>query len=792
MNGFTAMPIQKLPFSAKNKKWRKQNVDWADNRNYQNYSPVRNSVRHKKINYDLFNGILHMEDVEALINPDKLDAGYIPDSIQHYPIINSKLQVLRGEELSRVFDYKVVVTNPNAVTDIEENKKKEILARMQEEIKASAESEDDFKQKLTEMGKYYTYKWQDMREIRANALLTHYNAEYDFKTIFNNGFMDALIVAEEIYQTDIVGGEPVLTRLDPAKVRVFRSGYSNKIEDADIIVIEDYWSPGKIVDCFYESLTEKDMQCIAKTPYSEGEGVVDSMGNYDDRAGFINAALSGDQLVTQDGFVWGVDTPNDPYNGMPYDMAGNIKVLRVYWKSWRKIKKVKSYDPITGEEVYNFYPETYVANKEMGEEESVYWINEAWEGTKIGEKLYVNMRPRPVQYNRLSNPSRCHFGIIGTIYNVGSSKPFSLVDMMKPYAYYYDVIHDRLNKLIAKNWGKIIKVDLAQVPAGWDIDKWLYFAKTNSIAIVDSFKEGSGFANGKLAGMMNNNSNGVIDAELGNSIQFHLNLLEFIKGEMSEIIGVTRQREGQVSNRETVGGVERSMIQSSHITEYLFNTHDNLKKRVLEAFLENAKIAMKGKSLKFQYILPDFSKQIMEINGDEFAECDYGVTVENSSDFQKLNQKIDILSQAAMQNGYKLSVITKMFTSSSLMEKIRVLEDAENEVAEQQQKAQQEEAKQQQDLLAMQQETEKRKMDFESEQNKLDNETKILVAEINAKAEAERFAMMNHDAEDGVKEMSAVDRAKFIESQRQFNAKLELEREKLAIQRKAANNKNKK
>ncbi len=32
---------------------------------------------------------------------------------------------------------------------------------------------------------------------------------------------------------------------------------------------------------------------------------------------------------------------------------------RPYWKSRRQIKKVKSYDPETGEEEFNFYPETY-------------------------------------------------------------------------------------------------------------------------------------------------------------------------------------------------------------------------------------------------------------------------------------------------------------------------------------------------------------------------------------------------------------------------------------------------
>ena len=91
------------------------------------------------------------------------------------------------------------------------------------------------------------------------------------------------------------------------------------------------------------------------------------------------------------------------------------------------------------------------------------------------------MRPRVMQYNRLTNPSRCHFGIVCSIYNLNESKPYSLVDMMKPFSYLYDAIHDRLNKLLSKNWGKIIELDLAKVPTGWTIDKRMHFAITNNI-----------------------------------------------------------------------------------------------------------------------------------------------------------------------------------------------------------------------------------------------------------------------------------------------------------------------
>lgn len=181
------------------------------------------------------------------------------------------------------------------------------------------------------------------------------------------------------------------------------------------------------------------------------------------------------------------------------------------------------------------------------------------------------------------------------------------------------------------------------------------FARTNNIAVIDSFKEGNiGAATGKLAGAMNNASSGVIDAELGNSLQQNINLLEFIKMEMSDVAGISKQREGQISNRETVGGVERATLQSSHITEWLFVIHEDVKKRALECFLETAKIALRGRSKKFQYILSDGSMEVMDIDGDEFAEADYGLVVDNSNAIQELQQNGYVGSGSSTKSNIKL------------------------------------------------------------------------------------------------------------------------------------------
>jgi len=779
MSEFLNLPPQQLPFSSKTKIWRKKHLDWADSKTFFNYSLVRKSVIHKKINYDLLNGKLHMSDLELVLNPENIKAGYIPDRIQHYPIMNSKLNVLRGEESKRVFDYKVIVTNPNAVSEIENNKKNEIFESLKQLVSNKARSEDEYNSELEKLNKYYSYEWQDLREVRANALLNHYVKEYNIPLLFNKGFMDAATVAEEIYQCDIIGGEPTIEKLNPLKVRIFKSGYSSNIEDADIIIIEDYWSPGKVIDTFYDVLTKKDRDYIENIPDHVGQAATDSMDNIDERFGFVNNNMVGDEMSTN-GFYF------DPFNLfsdsmsntlLPYDLAGNLRVLRMYWKSRKKVKKVKSYDPETGEEVYNIYPETYILDKEKGEEEQVFYINEAWEGTKIGTDIYVNMRPRVIQYNSLSNPSRCHFGIIGSIYNLNESRPFSLVDMMKQYNYLYDIIHDRLNKLMARSWGKILKLDLAKIPKGWDIEKWMYFAKANGLAVEDSFREGNiGASTGKLAGGLNNASSGVIDAEYGNAIQQNINLLEFIKLEMSEVAGITKQREGQISNRETVGGVERATLQSSHITEWLYVQHDDVKRRVLECFLETAKIALKGRSKKFQYLLSDTSLKIMDIDGDEFADADYGLLVDNNSGTQELSQKLDTLAQAALQNQkLSFSTIMKLYSSSSIVEKQRLVEQDERDMQQRDAQAQESQFNMQKEISEANLQSKRDELQQRDDANIRDNDTKLTIAKLQAESN-----IINNSNTDNTNDNN-LDKENLIEKIREFDEKLKLDKEKLNL-----------
>jgi hypothetical protein len=131
-----------LPFSQKGKKWRKQCVDFACDHTFLSSGANRKSVLHKKINYDLLNGKLDMNDLEVILNPTKLNNDLIPEKIQHYPLINSKLNVLRGEEAKRLFDYRAIVTDSNSISEASNAKKAELLQELQRLIEDTSSSEE--------------------------------------------------------------------------------------------------------------------------------------------------------------------------------------------------------------------------------------------------------------------------------------------------------------------------------------------------------------------------------------------------------------------------------------------------------------------------------------------------------------------------------------------------------------------------------------------------------------------------------------------------------------------------
>lgn len=687
LNAIQNFPPQKLPYNKKTKEWRKKHLDWADSQSRLFSETIRKRVDQKKINVDLYNGKLNKEDMKLTLNPGGLDEFYVPDAIQHYPIIAPRIDVLVGEEASRRFDWHVTITNPTSITMAENNKKKELQGRMQSLMEADI-PEEEMEAELKKLSDYMAFEWQDFREKRANELLKHFIKELGVKHKFSEGFKDALINAEEGYLCDIIHGNPIFEKLNPLKTYVIQHGYSNRYEDASVIVIDDYWSPGRAVDTYHADLKEKDIDYILNNGKTNPQGGRELDGDrfkedIDDREGILLARNNISTLTDN------LDMIQDAFQGFTYrntyfDTNGNIRVLRVFWRSYKKIQMIKWYDE-DGEEQVKYRNEDYVPNTALGEESETRWVSQWWQGVKIGKNVYVDMRPRPIQYNKIGNPGYNTPGIVGQIYNTNDQRAVSMLDRAKVFNYIFNGAFLRLMDAYSKYFGPILEIDKAKMPVGWDITKTLYFAKKAGVLVIDSFREGNkGNATGKLAGAIGNTTGKIMQSDISSFVQQNLNLMEYAKSMMDEITGVPKQRLGNVEKRETVGGVDTAIRQSNYVTEMIFRTHDELKKRALILLLETAKIAMKGNKMKLQYIGSDYTNQVMEIDGDQFAEEEYGLDISDGSDSMKLEQNLDQLAHAALQNQMlSFSTIMKIYNSPSLTEIQRLIEKEEREKEQQ-------------------------------------------------------------------------------------------------------------
>jgi len=151
-----------------------------------------------------------------------------------------------------------------------------------------------------------------------------------------------------------------------------------------------------------------------------------------------------------------------------------------------------------------------------------------------------------------------------------------------------------------------------------------------------------------------------------------------IEDMVSEISGVSKQREGSISSNELVGNVERSVNQSAHITEPWFWLHNQVKKHVLSMLLNTAKEAWKdGQKQNISYVLDDATRVFLQISDNFFYE-DFDLFVTDSTKEDTQIQMLKQLMQPAMQNGASLVEAAEIITLdnvNAIKMKLQEIED---------------------------------------------------------------------------------------------------------------------
>lgn len=741
MRNINQFPLQRLPMSKKTQDWKEACVDYIAGHSQGSSRDGNNRSRKEEMQtyYDLYNSIYSEKDLKYVTNPFKQQDGF-PAMAQDYNIIKPKIDLLLGEETKRPFNFRVVHTSDIATSEIQDKAKQMIVDYIQATImsKLGPEEQARYQEALQsgeimtpeQIQKYISKDYKDIAEITAYHSLNYLKNKLNITHEFFKGWKDALIGGEEIYYVGIVNGEPCLQRINPIYF-----DYDSDTSDLEFIH-EAQW-------CCYEmimSLTEVYDRLYDKMSEKQLNELLDMM---DDRS------KGG---VTPEVRKTSLDYPHikthsiNGFSSNPFEEADNIHVWHCCWKSLKKIGFVNIINPETGMPEEYQVDETY---KETGNELDVEWkwIIEVWEGYRIGQDLYVGIQPIEYQHISADNPNAQRLPYTGVIYNNTNSRPRSLVSMMKPLQYMYIVLWYRLELAMARDKGKVVTMDITQIPKSMNIDvaKWMHYLSALGVNFVNPYEEGwdiPGREGGKPSQF---NQISALDLTMANTIDQYINLMYKIESMLSEISGVSKQREGSISSNELVSNVERSVVQSAHITEPWFWVHNQVKKECLTMLLDTAKHAWKDNKTSIQYVLDDATRAFLTLSDDFFYE-DMDIFVEDTTKNQQQIEALKNLMQPAMQNGASLLDIAEIITMDNVTMIRSKLEEIEQKRMEQQQAMEQAQAEREQQMAQIQNEIKEEElmlkeaeMDLKKYEIDSNNATKITVAQLNAYRGAENM-----------------------------------------------------
>ena len=722
-------PQQKLPLKKKDEKWQHDCVNYIIGEG----SIVSDGPTHSKFGelqtyYNLYNSIFDERDFKKITNPFKVEDGF-PATPQDFNIIRPKVDLLIGEETKRPMNFRVVRTSQEAASDLMEAQKQLLIQYLQAAItsKMGPEEQQQFQQQLQNgeimppeaIAKYMDKDYKDVVENAAYHTIVYLREKLNLDNEFIKGWKDALIAGREIYYVGVLGAEPYAERVNPIDFSFDKSPDLEFIEDGSWCCRKMRLPITEVYDRYYDKLTEKDLNKLEEM-INKVSG--NSAGDKDERDLF-----KGIQLHFYD----------NPINDDSSSRC--VNVWHCCWKSFKKMYYVTTFDQ-TGQPQIDILDESYIPT---GDEISVEqdWIIEVWEGYRCGNDLYFGIQPVEYQHVSIDNPNSQKLPYCGAVYSNTNSKPRSLVSILKPLQYMYIVLWYRLELAIARDKGKVVNMDITQIPKSMNItpERWMHYLGSVGVNFINPYEEGwniPGREGGKPAQF---NQITALDLTMSNVIAEYIQLMDKIETLAGTISGITEQRTGAISTSELVGNVERSVVQSSHITEPLFWVHNQCKRRVLNMLINVAKGAWEetGKK-KLSYIFDNGERAFIDIN-EKFYYEDVDIFVSDTSKDVENIQKLQQLIQPAMQNGASLLEAAEILTNDNfniLKQKLKDMQTRQEQLAQQQQQAQ---AEQEQKLQEMQNQTKQQElmlqeaqMDLQRYQIDQDNATKIAVAEISA------------------------------------------------------------
>ena len=486
-------PRQKISMKNKNKLWREKCVDILVGKGDTQHFGYGYGTEKKemKLAYDLYNSIYDLNDLKYVTNPYNVDEGF-PAIPQNVNVIRPKINLLLGEETKRPTNIKVIRTSDIASGEYQDKYKQMLMDYMNATVMSKLGPEEAARyQQALESGeimppeqiqKYMSKTYKDLAETTAYHIIEYLKHKLNVNHEFMRTWLDALVAGVEVLYIGVQNNEPSLERVNPLYFTYDMSPDLEFIEDGDWCCRKMMLSYTEVYDRLYDKMDEyqlnKLVEIIDGKPGNHGIQKKDMVDDFNSWK------------------VSHIDTPiQDPVFANNQNM---VSVWHVCWKSFKKVGFVVIPDE-TGQPQRLVVDEDYVVSglelpqiDSNGESKQVVWdwIIEVWEGYRIGRELYVGIQPLEYQHVSVDNPNSQKLPYTGAIYSNINTKTKSLVNLLKPLQYLYIIIWYRLELAMARDKGKIVTVDITQIPKSMNIDinKWAHYLSSVGVNFINPYE----------------------------------------------------------------------------------------------------------------------------------------------------------------------------------------------------------------------------------------------------------------------------------------------------------------
>ena len=775
----------------KDKKWQKETVEYYIQRSYNNCNTRRKSFNEMRHNRNVFNSVMNYNILKEGLDP----LGVIEDSenvdfpYQFYNIIEQPILTLLGEELRRPYDVKAFAINPEAINE----KDKIFFTQLRQYIEGLGQRqdlpEDILREDLERMERWKKEDLQSAHEKMVNQILQAFlhDPNINFKDKSNKAFQDQQIIAEAVMRVGREGKDPQLYNVDSENFFVYGLGDSCHIEDGSAWIEWCWYSKERILQEFSEELVEKDVKDIYSHRYSSPAIVLPTPLATSDEV-TRNDLPNISQYIPVDSDLTYMD--NTFSNSRFVDQYGNIRVIRVQWITPKKVGYLTTFDQETGEPIYTFVDETYKPDASLGETIKWIYVEELWEGIKIGDEKYIRVQPCDIQLRSMSNPAKVRPLYVGVIRAYNGNMARSRLDMALQLQNDYNIWSNKLRDLWTKNLGKLAIIDASKIPSTMKTEEWFVWLRRFGLVFENPFEEHKKRPE-LIAGNMQQGHK-MIDLSLATEINQAIQYLQYIQQEVNRIMAVPDPRQGNMTGNEGLGVSQQAIISSNSQTEIDFSTHDYLRARLLEVLVEYTKFLWKDEKGKRQYLLDDLSNYILDVDGSLLMEAEYGVRITNTGKAVEMNTILKSLIHPAMQNGTTTLVdAAKALLADSPSNMLKMLESSEDKRIKQQQEAERIQQETQQQALQMQAQMEEQKHAREMEKLSFTRETELLKLQLQLQSKAisedakYAFEGSRDDNKDGVEDQIELDKQRLANEvkDREISSKEKIERMKLDAER---------